>query len=286
MQLRATHFSILMSLYAGERPDYLRLSLESLRVQTLPPNEVVLVHDGPITPELQEVVAEYMEKLPLKPVYIEHNSGLSHALNVGLKACHNEWVARMDTDDISKPHRLAVMAREIQLHPEVDIMGSFARRIDDKGIRGGELHRPVHHATIRKYIWTCPMIHPTVCYKKDKILAIGGYNPSAGPRQDDYELWFRCARAGYIFHNVPELLLQYRFTSDNIRKNNIRVGIARLKQGIKGNIMLGYGPIAYVGVFVPLVRALLPYPLNVWLHKMLYRMNPRHRIEADADVDS
>ena len=280
------NFSILISLYAGERADYLRLSLESLRVQTLPPDEVVLVHDGPITPELQEVVAEYMEKLPLRPVYIEQNSGLSHALNAGLKECRNEWVARMDTDDISKPHRLAVLAREIHLHPEADIIGSYARRINEHGKRGGEIHMPSNHETIRKYIWTCPMIHPSVCYKKDKILAVGGYNPDAGPRQDDYELWFRCAKAGYVFHNVPELLIQYRFTRDNIRKNNFRVGLARFKQGIKGNKMLGFGPVAYIGVFVPLFRSMLPYPLNIWFQKLLNNINPRHMVEKEEDVNN
>ncbi len=121
------------------------------------------------------------------------------------------------------------------------------------------------------------MIHPTVCYRKDKILALGGYNPEAGPRQDDYDLWFRYAEAGYTFANIPKPLLLYRFTDDQVRKNTLKVGYYRLRVGFKGNRVLKAGPVAYLGVMVPFVRALLPYPLNVWFYKLLSKVNPRNR---------
>lgn len=271
------NFSILISLYAGENSSSLRLSLESLRLQTLPPNEVVLVHDGPITQDLERVVVEYMDKLPLRPVYIEENTGLSNALNIGLKQCQNAWVARMDTDDICKPERLALQADFIEKNPNVDILGSYAITIDETGAEKKLLKVPLEHNRIKKLIWSCPMIHPTVCFRKDKILALGGYNPDAGPRQDDYDLWFRCAAAGYTFANIPKPLLLYRFTDDQIRKNTLKVGYYRLKVGFKGNRRLKAGPVAYLGVMVPFVRAMLPYPLNVWLYKMLSKVNPRNR---------
>ena len=266
-----------MSVYIKEKPAYLRLSLQSLKEQTLPPNEVVLVQDGPITAELENVIAEFQTSLPIKLVNLENNQGLSKALNIGLQHCKNDWVARFDTDDICLPKRLKLQAKYIAENPSADIVGGFARRMDE----GGELYdlikAPVGSERIKQLIWTCPMIHPTVCYRKDKIIAIGGYDSKAGPRQDDYDLWFRCAAAGYEFHNIPQPLLLYRFTEANMRRNSLKVGYHRLKVGFRGNKKLGYGLKAYIGVTVPFFRAMLPYPLNIWVYRLLSRFNPRNK---------
>ena len=94
-------YSVLMSLYKKEHPEYLRLALDSMINQTVRPDEIVLVEDGPLTDELYAVVEEYKPHLHI--VINKKNLGLGLALNEGLKACSNELVARMDTDDISKP---------------------------------------------------------------------------------------------------------------------------------------------------------------------------------------
>ncbi len=270
-------FSVLLSVYEKEKPHYLVTALESLVSQTLPPDEVVLVYDGPITPDLHAVINSFRDVLPLKPVYLKNNQGLSQALNTGLRHCKNKWVARMDTDDIALPERLAVQAEMIKNNPDIDILGSWATTIDEAGTPKRLLKVPLENTRIRKLVWSCPMIHPTVCFRRDKILALGGYDPKAGPRQDDYELWFRCVKAGYLFANTHQPLLLYRFTDDQIRKNTLKVGYHRLKVGMKGNRMLKAGPTAYVGVMVPFVRTLLPYPLNVWFYKLLAKVNPRNR---------
>ncbi len=78
------------------------------------------------------------------------------------------------------------------------------------------------------------MNHPTVMYRKNAILSVGGYKPDAGPRQDDYDLWFRCAEKGLHFANISEPLLHYRFFADSVRKNSIEVGWHRMKIGLRG----------------------------------------------------
>ncbi len=268
-------FSVLLSVYEKEKSHYLEKALESLVAQTLPPDEVVLVQDGAITEGLEAVIATYQHSLPIKQIKLKENQGLSKALNAGLQHCKNEWVARMDTDDIALPERLAVQAETIRNNPELDIVGSWATTIDEKGTKKTLLKVPLSDARIKKLVWSCPMIHPTVCFKKEKIVEAGGYNPGAGPRQDDYDLWYRCASAGLVFGNIPRSLLLYRFTDENIRKNSLKVGCHRAKTGFRGNRALGYGPLAYVGVTIPLFRALLPYPLNVWFYKLTHRFNPR-----------
>jgi glycosyltransferase involved in cell wall biosynthesis len=272
-------FSVLISVYEKENPAWFDLAMDSIWNQSLKPDEVVLVKDGPLTPGLETVLAKWNEKFGerMKTVALGRNAGLAAALNAGLQACRSEWVARMDTDDICLPNRLETLARFIGEHPGADIVGSWALRLDEHGQAGKVMKVPADPVRIRRLIWSCPLIHPTVCFKREKILAVGGYNLQAGPRQDDYELWFRCAAAGHVFYNIPEPLLLYRFTDMNIRRNTLKVGYHRMKNGWKGNRMLGAGPLAYLWVMVPFFRGMLPYPLNVWVYRLLDRLNPRGR---------
>lgn len=271
-------FSLLVAIYHRENPNYFDIAFNSLYNQTLLPNEIVLVKDGYLNPSLDEVIDKWRKlfKERLKVVALNKNYGLSAALNHGLAHCSNDWVMRMDTDDISLPDRLEITANYIAEHPTADIVGGFAQRMDENGELYEIIKVPVGSERIRQLIWACPMIHPAVCYRKDKILAVGGYNPKAGPRQDDYDLWFRCAEAGYEFHNIPQTLLLYRFTVANMRRNSLIVGYYRLKVGLRGNQKLGYGLKSYIGVMVPFFRALLPYPFNIWIYRMLSRFNPRN----------
>jgi len=273
------NFSVLISIYSKESPDFLNASLRSLWEQKLKPNEIILIKDGSLTDELEKVIWKWrgLFKESLKIITLEKNVGLSEALNQGLKYCTNEWIARMDTDDICLPERLELQDKYIAQNPTADIVGGFALRMDERGKLYDIIKVPVGSERIKHLIWTCPMIHPTVCYRKDKIIAIGGYDSKAGSRQDDYDLWFRCAAAGYEFHNIPQPLLLYRFTEANMRRNSLKVGYHRLKVGFRGNKKLGYGLKAYIGVMVPFFRAMLPYPLNIWFYRLFSRFNPRNK---------
>ena len=94
-------FSVLLSLYYKENPIFLRESLHSVFGQTLQPDEVILVEDGPLTPALYEVVEEFAGRYStIKRIVLEKNRGLGNALSEGLKHCSCDLVARMDTDDI------------------------------------------------------------------------------------------------------------------------------------------------------------------------------------------
>ncbi len=272
-------FSVLMSVYYKELPEYLICSLNSVFQQTVPPNEVVIVEDGPLTKQLYEVLDEYAKQYSnLKRIPLSENHGLGYALNVGLLSCTHELVARMDTDDISLPNRFEKQVFFLQLHPMIDIVGSYATKIDECGNNLEEVIKvPVTHEDIVRLVWTCPMNHPTVMYRKKAILSVGGYKPDAGPRQDDYDLWFRCAEKGLHFANISEPLLLYRFFADSVRKNNIEVGRYRMKTGLRGCRKLHLSFIAYIGVCIPFVRSLLPYPLNTYFQELMNRMNPRNK---------
>lgn len=269
-------FSVLMSLYFKENPKYLEMALKSVFEQTIKPDQVVLVLDGPIGDELKNVVERFKKAYPALDVYPqEKNRGLSTALNIGLEKCRNEIVFRMDTDDICYPNRFERVLKEYENNPELEIVGSFSTMIDEGGevIKG--MTAPTSQQDIYRNVWTCPFIHPTVSFKKSSLLRVGSYNPNSGPRQDDYELWFRCVENGLKCKNIDEPLLYYRFFKDSVARNNIKVGWWRAKVGLKGSWRCKCSPIAYIGVCYPFVRACMPSFIRELMYKMSDKINPR-----------
>jgi glycosyltransferase involved in cell wall biosynthesis len=275
--MQNSFFSVLLSVYYKEKPEYLCLALDSIWNQTLQPYEIVIVKDGELTDDLKLILSEFSNDKPVKFIVNEQNMGLSYSLNRGLQACSCNWVARMDTDDICFPNRFEKQVQFLNDHPEIDILGSFATKINETGNEIELMKVPVEHKNIYKYIWTNPFIHPSVMFKKDKILSSGGYNPNSGIRMDDYELWFRCAKNKLIFANLQVPLLYYRFFAESIKKRTIKVGIAQLKVGLNGCKMLNLPLMAYIGITIPFIRSLLPYPLNRWYNTLVSKINPRNR---------
>lgn len=117
------NYSVLMSVYHKEKPEYLRQAIESIQVQTVPTNDFVLVCDGPLNPELDAVIAAKQQEMgeSLNVVRLAKNGGLGNALNEGIKHCKNELVARMDSDDIAYPDRCEKQINVFNTHPEVSI---------------------------------------------------------------------------------------------------------------------------------------------------------------------
>ena len=269
-------FSVLLSLYSKEEPDFLAIALNSVFTQTVKPEQVVLVLDGPIGEELKAVVRKFKGVYSALDVYPqEKNKGLSTALNIGLEKCRNEIVFRMDTDDVCYPNRFERVLKEYEGHPELEIVGSFATMIDEDGNEIKGMCAPTSQEEIYRKVWTCPFIHPTVSFKKSALMRIGSYNPNSGPRQDDYELWFRCVENGLKCKNIDEPLLYYRFFKDSIARNNIKVGWYRAKVGIKGSWRCKCSPIAYLGVCYPLVRSLMPAFVRRAMYNVADKINPR-----------
>lgn len=270
------NFSVLMSLYNKETPIYLELALKSVFEQTLPPEQVVLVLDGPINAELMDIVKKYQKLYSTLDVYPqEKNQGLSRALNLGLDKCRNEIVFRMDTDDICYPNRFERVLKEYDDFPELEVVGSFATMIDECGEAIQQMSVPLKQEDIYRKVWTCPFIHPTVSFKRSSLLRVGSYNPNSGPRQDDYELWFRCVESGLKCKNIGEPLLYYRFFKDSINRNNLKVGWWRAKVGLNGSWRCKCSPIAYLGVCYPLVRACMPSFVRGLMYKLSDMLNPR-----------
>lgn len=213
-------FSVLLSIYSKESSDNFRLSLESIFHQTILPQEVVLVEDGPLTAELDQVITDFLELYPsqLKIVKLPQNVGLGKALNFGLEYCSNELVARMDTDDIAKLDRFEKQLAIFREHPEVDICSAWIDEFEGdiasvKSVRKlPELHKDiVNFAKSRS-----PISHPVAMFKKSAVLTAGGYQHF--PLFEDYHLWVRMILNGARFYNIQESLLYFRFSPQMFKR--------------------------------------------------------------------
>ncbi len=119
------NFTVLLSVYKNEKPEYLNDAIESILYQTTPPNEVVLVKDGELSNALNAIIEHWFNAYSsiIKVVSLSSNVGLGSALNEGLKHCSYDWVFRMDTDDICTPDRFNKQLSYIDLHPDIVLLG-------------------------------------------------------------------------------------------------------------------------------------------------------------------
>lgn len=201
-------FSVLMSLYIKEDPQFLRECFDSLKAQTHQADEIVVLFDGAVTPELEAIVTEYEAILPIKVVKFPQNRGLGKTLNDGLNYCSHEWVFRMDTDDICVPERFAKQVAFIEQNPEVIIFGGQIAEFG-KDIHDIVAYRnvPTDCKEIRKFNrLRCPFNHMTVAYQKSVVQECGGYQGL----QEDYTLWIKMIATGKPVANLPDILVYAR----------------------------------------------------------------------------
>lgn len=213
-------YSILMSLYIKEKPEYLDVAIKSMIDQTLKPDEIVIVKDGPITIELQNILDKYIKECPnlFNIVGYEENKGLGYALNFGLKHCKNELVARMDTDDISKSTRCEEQCNFLKKYPEIDVVGGdISEFIDCKNNIVSYRKVPKLDKEIKEYLKTrCPFNHMSVMFKKSSVIKAGGYLDLFW--NEDYYLWIRMIESGCLMANTGTILVDVRIGKDMYRR--------------------------------------------------------------------
>ena len=203
-------FALLVSVYDGDRPDYLRRALRSaVDDQTVRPDQVVIVRDGPVRDELAVCLDEVRRDSPVPVTFVPlpRNGGLGPALDRGLAASWFDVIARMDADDVAMPYRFEV---ELPLIEDADIVGAglleFMADTDDIV---GQRVPPTETEQIRRYArMHDPFNHPTVVYRRSAVLAAGGYGGL--PLMEDYALFARMLAGGARAVNVAEPLVFYR----------------------------------------------------------------------------
>ena len=261
-----------MSLYRKEHPKYLRLALDSMLNQTIAPDEIVLVEDGPLTAELYAVVEEYRQHLHI--VKNNKNLGLGLALNKGHEDCKNELVARMDTDDIAELDRCEKQLSYFVSHPDTTILGGQIEEFirDPKDIVGKRVV-PETDKELKEYMKRrCPFNHMTVMFRKSDVIKAGNYQDWFW--NEDYYLWIRLALNGYVFANLPDTLVHTRVGADMYQRRGgdkyfkSEIGIQKLMLEKK---MIGFGTYMMNCGKRLIVEKLMPNKLRGWVFRKFAR---------------
>lgn len=264
-------YSVLMSLYRKENPEYLQIALDSMINQSVKPDEIVLVEDGPLPDQLYSVIDFYQKTYPdLMRIYVnKENLGLGLSLNNGLKICKNEFIARMDTDDISKPFRCEKQLKKFEEHPELSIVGSyvdeFCGNIDNiiSTRKVPVKTKDIYEFAKRRSAFN----HPAVMYRKSKVLEYGGY--ANLKRNQDVDLFGRMLFAGCLAENIDESLLWFRSSQDLSKRRksweNTRTYIATIKKFWK----MGYS--SFSDYIMVLIAQTVMYIMPVKVQNIIYK---------------
>lgn len=267
-------YSVLMSVYYKEKPEYLRAAIDSILNQTVPTNDFVLVCDGPIGDSLEDVIDECQRTAPgLFNIYrLPYNMGLAKALNNGILQCKNDVIARMDSDDIATPDRMEKQLKCME-EKEVDIVGSnVIEFVDEITNTGGIRKVPKTQEEILSFVQRrTPFNHPTVVYKKKAVEEAGLYDDFR--YFEDYHLWAVMLKRGTKGYNIQENLVYMR-AGDAMYKRRGGLGymgcIFRFQNSLRKMGYIGMGKFLFNGLSRSLV-SLCPTGLRKFLYKKVLR---------------
>jgi len=260
-----------MSVYKSEKPAYLDRSLQSVwDDQTLKPNEIILVQDGPVGEELEAVINKWKEKLAGTLVLLVNvtNLGLTKSLNKGIKVAKGEYIARMDSDDISLPDRFMHQVEYMDSHPEISVLGGEIQEFNDQDGIIGERHFPLDTVAALKYIHKAsPVAHPAVIIRKTLFDEGILYNEEYKTTQD-LALWFDVLATGHQMANLEEFVLQFRReTNVYQRRKNKADSRLELKIHLKGiKKLFGFSPIKSLYPVARYTLRLMPNSVIHWFY--------------------
>ncbi len=267
-------FSVSMCVYGGDKPEWFKVAVDSVLTQSVTPDEVVLVVDGPVPEALDTMIRGYESQSVFKVIRLPENQGHGNARRIGLENCSNEIVALMDADDISLPTRFEQQLKHFADDKDVAIVGGNISEFMDTP-ENIVAHRlvPQTDAEIKEYMRKrCPMNQVTVMFKKSCVASVGGYIDWYC--EEDYYLWVRMALGNMKFANVPEILVNVRVGKDMY---NRRGGMKYFKSEVKlQKFMLRHKVIGF-GTYMTnvgkrfIVQVLLPNSIRGWVFKKFAR---------------
>ncbi len=275
----AKAFSIAMAVYKNDVPEYLGDALKSVIYQTLKPNEIVIVGDGPISDECVKVIEDTKNVAKQEGIDIiflpqKENNGLGASLRLAVENCHYDYIARMDADDLALPYRFEKQMKCFDEDSELSIVGGMITEFEgtpdnimDKRVL------PLDDTGIKNFMKSrCGVNHVTVIFKKSDLLRAGNYNNKY--RQEDYYLWARMIKAGCKFRNIPEVVVNVRSgrsqfarrSGGNYYKDHMEIFKYMRREGI-----ITYPRLVYNGIVRGLVQYVFPNRLRTFTYQHMLR---------------
>lgn len=268
-------YSVLMSVYIKENPEWLKCSIDSMLNQTVKPDEIVLVEDGPLTDNLKETIKQYQSKYPniFNIISLKKNVGLGPALNIGINNCKNEYIARMDTDDYSMPNRIQSQLEVFERDNELGMVGTnVSEFIDDINNVVCNVILPENNNEIINYSKKRnPFRHPSILFKKSAVLKAGNYREYY--LCEDYDMWVRMIRSGCRCYNIQNIYVYMRINEDFYKR---RGGIKYLRSILKfkrEQLNCGYfTKVEHIKSILPhIIICLIPNRMRDFVYKRLLR---------------
>lgn len=258
--------SVLMCIYNGKK--YLTSAIGSIVTQTYRHIEYIIIDDG--SADNSSAIIKKIADPRIKLYRITHK-GVARALNVGLTFAKGKYIARMDADDIALSSRLEKQVQFLEHHDDVGVVGTAVTLIDAFGNQMGVKQFPQTPKKLQSaLLWTNPLIHPTVMFRKALIDRYGGYD-KALDGAEDYDLWLRFAKHTYLA-NLPDTLLQYRIHTQSVScQHQSRLMKAFLRARWKSIRHNNYPWWHCIFLFKPFISLMVPQQIKQNFYKIKYR---------------
>lgn len=209
-------FSVLLPVYIKDQADFFELAIKSLFEQTILPDEIVIIKDGPISNEINDVIERFvlLGTISIVQYQFSENVGMGTAFAKGVTLCKYELIARMDADDIALSNRFELQLEQFKNNLELSICGGWLSEFEidfNKSICIKKV--PERHTDIFLYSKKRnPFNHPTVMFKKSDCIMVGNYMPKK--YYEDYNLWVRMLLNNCKGYNIQEVLCHFRTNDD------------------------------------------------------------------------
>jgi glycosyltransferase involved in cell wall biosynthesis len=267
---------VLLTVYFNDKFVYFDECLQSIFASSRLPDKIILIQDGPVSSEINQLIKEYLERYQdiIFLYKLSKNSGLAIALNEGLKYCDTDVIIRMDADDIMHRDRIRKQVDFLQNNVNIDIVGSYIAEIDEEcNIVKDCVRYPLTHNECKNFFkYRNCFAHPAVAIRKSFFDDVGGYSEVhiKENKDEDTNLWYRGFLKCKHYANIPEVLLYFRRTSDFYRRRSgIKRAFNMLQDRLKMNFDLKYGFSGVFSAFLIFIFQLIP--VRVKKHLYQYR---------------
>ena len=266
-------YSVLMSVYKNDSPEYLKIALESIYdKQTRKPDEIVVVFDGPLNDGLYKVLNQFKvgKEAVVKYYPQEANRGLGEALRIGSEKCTGDYILRMDSDDVSDPHRFEKQIQYVEANPEIDVVGTDIAEFNQSP---DEINKRIrtcpseHDDIVQMGKKRNPMNHVSVCMKRSALMKCGGYQTLL--LLEDYYLWLHMIAAGCKLANINQSLVYVRIGNGFDSKRGSKERISGWK--VLQEFMISHGMITKKEACMNMIYIWGFVKTPAWLKKLLYQ---------------
>lgn len=268
-------YSVLMSIYYKENPNWFDKSIKSMLDQTIKPSEFVLVEDGPLTDELDKVVEKYENTYPdiFKVVKLSKNVGLGPALKRGVEECSYDFIARMDSDDYCLPERIEKQFEVFESNPDIGMVGTNVSEFIDtiENVVCNVILPETNEEIVDFSKKRNPLRHPSVMFKKSEILSAGNYREYY--LCEDYDMWLRMIRNGCKCYNIQNIYVYMRIGEDFFKRRGGHKYFKSIKKFKKEQLHNGYfTKVEYFKTIIPhMIVCYMPNFMRDLIYRKLLR---------------